>query len=64
MTLWLFKLILCLHGSYFPDEGIELKTNEIYGLTTPSERSHIHGHNPGSETLCTEYDYITTNAYL
>ena len=45
----------------FPDEGIELKTNAIYGLTTPREHAHVYGLNPGSETLRTEYDYITTN---
>ena len=60
-------VVLVYFGSYvhcFPaDDGIELKTNAIYGLTTPREHARVYGLNPGSETLRTEYDYITTNDY-
>lgn len=55
---------LIYFGSYvhcFPDEDIELKNNAVYGLTTPREHVRVYGLNPGSETLRTEYDYITTN---
>jgi hypothetical protein len=66
MTLMIVAFAILYFGSHvhcFPDEGIELKTNEVYGLTTPSERVHVYGQNPGSETLRTQYNYITTNDY-
>lgn len=61
MHCFLFESHRYIHG--IPDDGIELKTNAVYGLTTSSEHVHVYGRNPGSETLRTEYDYVTTSAY-
>lgn len=62
-VLYYMFVVTCLFNRFL-DEGIELKNNAVYGLTIPSEQFHVYGHNPESEALHTEYDYVTTNAYL